>query len=234
MMNTTNNVTKDIFRDHTDDSSEKATDKANDLDNCNDEDDFDLSNPKTFDESSVEEDPAPDKQQTRRSNQTVTVVLPTTEQIISLQKWSDLPIGELPATERRDIKGKFAKSVMGSPPTPDLHTKEKEASHKARETTKTLYGSYNCVDIGKTSSNTVGMLWVIVKHVKREHIKQFYRTSPGKFVVVLKQSNLQEQYNHEINLKGKVGDHDHTFRILPKPPPKTCPRLRRYDENEVF
>ena len=47
------------------------------------------------------------KQQTRRYNQTVTVVLPTTEQIINLQKWNDLPIGELPATERRDVKGKL-------------------------------------------------------------------------------------------------------------------------------
>ena len=62
------NVTKDIFRDHTDDASEKATDKANDSDNCNDEDDFGLNNPKTFDESSEEDDPAPDKQQTRRYN----------------------------------------------------------------------------------------------------------------------------------------------------------------------
>ena len=78
------NVTKDIFCDHTDDSSEKATDKANDLDNCNDEDDFDLKNPKAFDEFSMEDDPALVKQQTRRYNQTVTVVLPTNEQIISL------------------------------------------------------------------------------------------------------------------------------------------------------
>ena len=110
------NVTKDIFCDHTDDSSEKATDKANHSDNCNDEDEFDLKNSKTFDESSKKDDPTLVKQQTRRYNQTVTVVLPTTEQIISLQKWNDLPIGELPATERRDVKGKFAKAVMGSPP----------------------------------------------------------------------------------------------------------------------
>ena len=80
------NVKKDIFRDHTDDSSEKATDNADDSDNWNDEDDFDLNNPKTFDESSEDNDPAPDKQQTRRYNQTVTVVLPTTEQMLSLQK----------------------------------------------------------------------------------------------------------------------------------------------------
>ena len=72
------NVTKDIFRDHTDDSSEKTTD----LDNCNDEDDFGLNNPKTFDESSKENDLGPDKQRARRYNQAVTVVLPTTEQII--------------------------------------------------------------------------------------------------------------------------------------------------------
>ena len=85
---------------------------------------------------------------------------------------------------------------MGSPPTPDLHTKEKEASHKARETAKTLYDLYDCVDGGQISSDTVGMLWVIVKHVKREHIELFYRTSPGKFVIVLKQPNLKEHYNH--------------------------------------
>ena len=123
---------------------------------------------------------------------------------------------------------------MGSSPTPDFHTKDKEASHKARETAKTLYGSYDCVDAGQTSSDTVGMLWVIVKHVKREHIESFYRTSLGKFVIVLKQPSLKEHYNHEINFKGKVGDHDHTFRILPKPPPKIRPRIHRYDENEMF
>ena len=37
---------------------------------------------------------------------------------------------------------------------------------------------------------------VIVKHVKREHIELFYRTSPGKFVIALKQPNLKEHYNH--------------------------------------
>ena len=51
---------------------------------------------------------------------------------------------------------------MGSPPIPDLHTKEKEASHKARETTKTLNGSYDCVDGGQISSDTVGMLWLLL------------------------------------------------------------------------
>ena len=123
------------------------------MDNCNDEDDFDLNNPKTFDECSKEDDPALVKQQTRRYNQTVKVILPTTEQIINLQEWNDLPIWELPETERCDVKGKFGKAVMGSPHTPDLYTKEKEASHKARETAKILYGSYDCVDGGQTSLN---------------------------------------------------------------------------------
>ena len=94
--------------------------------------------------------------------------------------------------ERRDVKGRFAKAVMSSPPTPALHTKEKESSYKARETAKTLYGSCDSVDGGRTSSDTVGMLWVIVKHVKREHIESFYSTSPSKFVIVLKQPNLKE------------------------------------------
>ena len=90
-----------------------------------------------------------------------------------------------------------------SPPTPDLHTKEKEASHNVRETAKTLYGLYDCVDSGQTSSDNTGMLWVIVKHVQRQHVESFYRTSPGKPVIVLKQPNLKEHYNHEINLKRK-------------------------------
>ena len=222
------NVTKDIFSDHTDDSSVKTTDKANDSDNCTDEDDFDLNNPKTFDESSKEDNPAPDKQQTRRYNQTVTVSLPTTQQVVTYQKWNNQPIEELPREQRIAAKGMYAKAVNGSPPNPELHTREKKAYHKACENAKTLYGSYDCVDGGQTSSGTVGMLWVIVKHVKREHIELFYRTSPHKF------ANLKEYYNHEINFKGKVGDHDHTFRILPKPPPKICPRFQRLDENEVF
>ena len=110
----------------------KATDdKANDSDNCND-DDFDLNNPKTFDESSEEHDPAPDKQQTRWYNQTVTVVLPTTEQIISLQKLNDQPIGELPVTERCDVKSKFAKAVMGSSLSRSLLAQTKRTSTKSK------------------------------------------------------------------------------------------------------
>ena len=44
---------------------------------------------------------------------------------------------------------------MGSPRTPDLHTKEKKASHKVRGTAKTLYGLYEHVDGEQTSSDTV-------------------------------------------------------------------------------
>ena len=53
---------------------------------------------------------------------------------------------------------------------------------------------------------------------KREHIESFYRTSPGKFVIVLKRPNFKELDNHEINFKDKVGNIDHNSRILPKPP----------------
>ena len=111
------NVTKDIFHDYTDDSSVKTTDKANDSDNCTDEDDFDLNNPKTFDESSKEDNPAPDKQQTRRYNRTVTVSLATTQQVVTYQKWNNQTIEELPREQRIAAKGSMPRLLMAHPPT---------------------------------------------------------------------------------------------------------------------
>lgn len=78
------------------------------------------------------------------------------------------------------------------------------------------------------------MLWVIVDNVKREHTVSFYRASSGKFVIVLKQPNLKDYYNHEINFKGKVRGHKHTLRIFSKLPPRFRTRFNRHDENEVF
>ena len=72
----------------------------------------------------------PDTQQTRRYNQTVSVSLPTTEQVIRYQKWNNQPTEELAAA-----KGMYAKAVIGSPHTPELHTKEKEASHYSQGAT---------------------------------------------------------------------------------------------------
>lgn len=127
----------------------------------------------------------------------------------------------------------FAKAVISLPHTPELHTKEKEASHKVLENAKTLYGSYDSVNGGQIFSDPVDIIWVIVGHVKREHIESLYRTSPGKFVTVLERPNLKELYNYEVTFREKAGNIDHNFTILHKPP-RFCVRDNRYDENGLF
>ena len=80
----------------------------------------------------------------QEDNQAVSVALSTTEQIISLQKWKDKPIEELPTEQGITTNGMFAKAVISSPHIPELHTKEKEASHKALENVKTLCFLWQC------------------------------------------------------------------------------------------
>ena len=74
----------------------------------------------------------------------------------------------------------FAKAVISSPHTPKLHTKEKEASHKAHENAKTLYGCYNSVNGGQIFFHPVDMLLVIVGHVKKGAYRIFLSNQPWK------------------------------------------------------
>ena len=62
------------------------------------------------------------------------------------------------------------------------------------------------------------MLCETIKHLSKEHIGAFYKTANGKFVIVLKEVELKDLCSHEINFKGKIGDAEHFFKILPLPP----------------
>ena len=50
----------------------------------------------------------------------------------------------------------------------------------------------------------------------------------------MKEVQLKDLYSHEINFKGKVGDTDHIYRILPLPPRGGNGRQRKNVPNAVF
>ena len=78
------------------------------------------------------------------------------------------------------------------------------------------------------------MLCKTITHVNKEHIGAFKRAAYRKFVTVLKEVELKDLYSHEINFKGKVGDTDHIYRILPLPPRGGNERRRKNFPNAVF
>ena len=60
------------------------------------------------------------------------------------------------------------------------------------------------------------------------------RTAYGKFVIVLKEVRLKDLYSHEINFKGKVGDTDNIYRILPLLPRGGNERRQKNFSHAVF
>ena len=50
----------------------------------------------------------------------------------------------------------------------------------------------------------------------------------------MKEVQLKDLYSHEINFKGRVGDTDHSYRILPTPPHGGNKRRRKNFPNAVF
>ena len=58
-----------------------------------------------------------------------------------------------------------------------------------------------------------------INHANKEHIGAPYRAAYRKFATeILKEVQLKDLHSHEINLKGKVRDTNHIYRILPLPP----------------
>ena len=81
-----------------------------------------------------------------------------------------------------------------------------------------MYGSYENFNGDVPIINVDDILCETIKHVNKEHIGAFYRDAYRKCVTVLKEVELKDLYSHEINFKGKVGDTDHIYRILPLSP----------------
>ena len=96
-----------------------------------------------------------------------------------------------------------------------------------------MYGSYENFNGDVPIINVDDILCETIKHVNKEHIGAFYRAAYGKFVTVLKEVELKDLYSHEINFKGKVGDTDHIYRILPLSPRGANERQRIFP-NAVF
>ena len=55
-----------------------------------------------------------------------------------------------------------------------------------------------------------------------------------KFACVPKEVDLKDLYSHETNFKGRVGNTDHIYRILPLPPRGGNELRRRNFANSVF
>ena len=105
-----------------------------------------------------------------------------------------------------------------------------KVSHSARETGKTLFGSYESAEDGEISTDPMDP----ITKVKREHIVYFHKTGPGKFVAVLKDTKYKDFYNQEINFREKVYDIDHTFELLPERPKRLHFKQKIYDQNTVY
>ena len=105
----------------------------------------------------------------------------------------------------------------------------------SRESAKTLYGSYENFNGDVPIINVDDILCETIKHVNKEHIGAFYRGAYRKFVAeILKEVQLKDLYSQEINLKGKVGDTDHIYRIFPLPRLGRNERRRKNFPNAVF
>ena len=124
-------------------------------------------------------------------------------------------------------KGKTVYCLLRSPPQQDILTYQGEKFHKSKEFAKNLYNSNKKSNGVVTTINVHNVLCETIRHVNKEHIGAFYRTTNGEFFIVLKEVELKDRFFYEINYKGNVGDTDHSFRILLLP---TC---RRNVEEQV-
>ena len=107
-----------------------------------------------------------------------------------------------------------------------------KASHSAHGTKKTLFGSYESDKDGEISTDPMDLLKAIITKVKRGHIVSFYKTGPGKLIVVLKDTKYKYFYNQDF--REKVCDINHTFRLLPERPKRLHFKQKMYDENTFY
>ena len=146
-----------------------------------------------------------------------------------LSKWRD---GEDPLDKDGHYKknGEYAKALLNSPIDPDSHTIEKEHQHKSRENFKSLYGSYADFHGNELQIDAKDLLGAVVKHINKDLIDAFYKTSKSKFIVVLKKKEHKEKnFSHEKNFKERIHNNDTIFRILPRlPKPKNRDDSERY------
>ena len=114
---------------------------------------------------------------------------------------------------------------------PDLNEIGKGAMIMTR---KTLYGSHENFNGDVPIINVDDIIRETIKHINKEHNGAFYRAAYRKFFTVLKEVEIKDLCSHEINFKGKVGDTDHIYRILPLPPREGNERQTKNFPNAVF
>ena len=82
------NITKNLHNDHTGDSQEESTDNSSDIGDSNEEDEP-LELNETSNESGRSDEPDTNRHLSDKPDQTRRVVLPTTAQVIDLQRIQD-------------------------------------------------------------------------------------------------------------------------------------------------
>ena len=114
---------------------------------------------------------------------------------------------------------------------PDLNEIGKGAMIMTR---KTFYGSHENFNGDVPIISVDDIIRETIKHINKEHNGAFYRATYRKFFTVLKEVEIKDLCSHEINFKGKVGDTDHIYRILPLPPREGNERQTKNFPNAVF
>ena len=119
--------------------------------------------------------------------------------------------------ERYGRKRKFGKVVMNSPNGTRNYTIEKEQKHKENEINKNLYDYYNNGTNNLPFVDPMELLRATIKHLNQNHIEAFYKTTNGRFAIVLSSEEQKRIYSHEINFCEQTQNEILTFCLLPKP-----------------
>ena len=109
------NITKNLHNDHTGDSHEESTDNSSDIGDSNEEDEP-LQLNETSNESGCSDEPDTNRHLSDKPDQTRRVVLPTTAQVIDLQRIQDKHTDKLTGKPSKDqkikAKGNMARALF--------------------------------------------------------------------------------------------------------------------------
>ena len=141
--------------------------------------------------------------------------LPTVADLLSQRDLQQESSTKQTKDDRFTRKGKFAKVVMDSPNNTKNYTLEKERKHKECEINKTLYGSFSNQNGDLPFIDAKELLRATIKHIDKTHIEAFYKTAPGKFIIVLNSEEQKKGYAREINFREEIQNVSLSFGSSP-------------------
>ena len=115
------------------------------------------------------------------------------------------------------------------------HTIEREQQHREKEMNKTLFGYYSNHADSIAFGNNIELLRATIGHVNQEHIEAFFKTSNGKFIIVLSSTDHKGIMNFREHIRNETVN----FRILHEPPNRNRPSRQhtkgsKYDPDTIF